>query len=383
MARREPTIFVGTAGYSFSHWRKGVFYPRLLPQADELKYYGGRLPSVEINASFHGIPREETLRKWAAESPKGFVLSLKVPEVITHKKRLVDFEETWRFFHDRVQSCLGSKIGPILFQLPPSLKKDMDKLEKVLEAVPVGCLVAIEFRSADWFCDEVYAMMQQFRAAIVENITPDDSLPYCNKVTAGFTYTRLHKPVDGGGPMSYSYSDEKLAEYADRIAARRRQGTDQYLYFMNDLDGHGPNNACRLVELIKEESRCGEGVCLAGEWKAVRQVVKGGPGSLESMFKRQAVAKTSTTTPKQPTASPGDKRSRQVTEAAAAEPKRARPDPLEPSGAGAQQATPLATKTKSALSSPKKAEKGKGKKKAGPKNNDNTPSVLSFFTKQG
>jgi hypothetical protein len=120
----DGDVFIGTAGYNFNHWRKGAFYPRGLQQASELKHYSGVLSAVEINASFHGVPREETLRGWAANAKTGFRFALKAPQDITHVARLVAADSAIKFFFERVQTCLGpDALGPVLFQLPPSLPK--------------------------------------------------------------------------------------------------------------------------------------------------------------------------------------------------------------------------------------------------------------------
>ena len=172
-------IYIGTAGYSYAHWRKGVFYPLAgVTQNQELRHYSGVFATVEINASFHFVPREETLQIWAKTAKDGFIFSFKAPQLITHEKRLENINGDLKFFFTRLlnmQANRPSCLGPILFQLPPSLPKDVDKLHRLAEQIPDGIRVAFEFRNRSWYCQEVYDVMRRHGIGLCDNISPDAS----------------------------------------------------------------------------------------------------------------------------------------------------------------------------------------------------------------
>jgi uncharacterized protein YecE (DUF72 family) len=262
-------IYVGTAGYSYAHWRKGVFYPSHVTQANELRHYSGVLSAVEINASFHGVPREETLQTWALKAKDGFQFSFKVPQAITHEKRLENIEDSLTFFLKRLHTGLrvansdnttetGSPrcLGPILFQLPPSLYKSVDKIHDIARHIislgMANLKVAFEFRNKSWYCEEVFEAMHQYNFGLCENISPDSSTYHTTKVTSkNWHYIRCHKNGDRSVTL---YDDQQLASITDVLVERRKQNIFQYCYFLNDHEGNGPRNATTLMKMIKERS---------------------------------------------------------------------------------------------------------------------------------
>src|SRR5580658_7544284 len=161
---RRMHVEVGTSGYSYKEW-KGKFYPVDLPATQWLPFYAARLRTVEINNSFYRMPSEKTISDWAADVPPGFTFALKAPQRITHQKRLKDVRDLVLTFV-RIAGGLGDKMGPLLFQLPPFMKKDVSRLEDFLAALPSGLRVALEFRHASWFDDEVYETLRTHRAAL-------------------------------------------------------------------------------------------------------------------------------------------------------------------------------------------------------------------------
>lgn len=278
----KADIFVGTAGYNYSHWRSGVFYPRGLSQPSELRHYSGVFSAVEINATFHGVPREETVVSWVRDAKSGFRFGLKVPQIITHERKLSDLGETWEIFLERAQRIGEASLAPILFQLPPSLPKDISKLDAIADVTPCGMKIAFEFRNPSWYCSEVYDALRRRKWALCENISPDDSTIRKSEVTAPFCYSRFHK---NGDRLATNYSEEQLAQEADRIVLKRRQGLTQYAFFLNDHEGNGPRNARTLMKFIAQrldlhESESG----LVSDWKPDPVVEKGGKGSIEAMF---------------------------------------------------------------------------------------------------
>mmetsp|Transcript_31274 Transcript_31274/g.93893 ORF Transcript_31274/g.93893 Transcript_31274/m.93893 type:complete len:573 (+) Transcript_31274:177-1895(+) len=271
-------VFVGTAGYSYAWWRKGAFYPRGLVQASELKHFSGTFPTVEINSSFHGVPREETLAAWAAAAKRGFRFALKVPQDITHVKRLANAEDSIRFFVTRVMDKLGVALGPVLFQLPPSLSKDVAKVHAVAQVIPAGLRVAWEFRHASWYCTEVYDALRAHNFAICENRSTDKSTLHTTEVTADWCYTRFHK---NAGQTITDWPTAMLREAAAEVTARRNRGLNQFMFFLNDHEANSPRNAKTLLAEVAALSSCARPV--AG-WKADAVVQKGGKGSIQAMF---------------------------------------------------------------------------------------------------
>lgn len=275
-------IVIGTAGYSYDEWRKGVYYPRGLKHDDELSYYSGTLSGCEINSSFHGIPRESTFQKWASTSKQGFLFSLKVPQEITHLKRLEDISDTWHFFINRARENLGGKIGPVLFQLPPSLKVHLPKLKEIgmMVSEVKDCKVAFEFRDRSWYCNSVYSIMREYNMAICENISPDGSAIKTEEVTADWCYTRFHKNSEHGETC---YTDGALQNASRQIIQRYNDGISQFIYFMNDIGGHGPKNAKSLMNILQPKlPNAPKG--LSPGWKPKPVIEKGGAGSISGMF---------------------------------------------------------------------------------------------------
>ena len=151
-------IRVGTSGFSYKEW-KGTFYPAKSKDEGMLAYYAERLETVEINNTFYRMPKPELLQKWAADTPEHFAFVLKAPQKITHIKKLEDCASEVEYFLKSAES-LGHKRGPILFQLPPWMKKDLGKLDRFLALLPEGTRAAFEFRHATWFDDETYALLK-------------------------------------------------------------------------------------------------------------------------------------------------------------------------------------------------------------------------------
>ena len=150
-------FWVGTSGYNYPEW-KGSFYPDDLPAKKMLPYYAARFPTVEINYTFYRMPTEKLVAGWAEQTPSPYKLTLKAPRRITHDKRLRDVGEDVKFFCD-VAATLGDKLGTLLFQLPPFLKKDLALFDAFLGVLPANVRAAFEFRHASWFDDEVFARL--------------------------------------------------------------------------------------------------------------------------------------------------------------------------------------------------------------------------------
>jgi uncharacterized protein YecE (DUF72 family) len=238
-------LYAGASGFSYKPW-KGPFYPVDLPDAEMLGYYAERLPAVEINNTFYRLPKAAVLESWAAQTPESFRFVLKASRKITHIQRLKDVAETVGYLLETA-GTLGPKLGPLLFQLPPYMKKDLDRLRTFLDLVPADRRVALEFRNASWFEDDVLEALRARDAALcVAETEPDDQENGNETVplvaTASWGYLRLRRD---------DYGDADLEAWAERI---RGQGwSEAYVFFKHEDDGAAPKFARRLMEIVGGE----------------------------------------------------------------------------------------------------------------------------------
>ena len=211
-------IFAGTSGFSYAEWC-GRFYPEALPAAQMLRFYSSRLPTVEINNTFYRMPSPDLVAGWRDEVADSFCFAVKVPRRITHQKRLVDVGQDVAHLL-AVIDVLGAKLGPLLFQLPPFLKKDLGLLTAFLAELPEGRRVALEFRHASWFTDDVYSALSARNVALVAGDLDEVEKSPPLVATADFGYLRLRRP---------DYDRESIADWATRIAAQPWQSAYAYL----------------------------------------------------------------------------------------------------------------------------------------------------------
>ncbi|MGE5489557.1 MAG: DUF72 domain-containing protein [bacterium] len=236
-------IRIGTSGWQYKHWR-GPFYPADLPASRMLAFYLEHFDTVEVNNSFYRLPALETFENWKAASPPGFLFAVKGSRFITHMKKLKDPEPSSRKFFDAVAG-LGSKLGPILWQLPPFWQVNAERLDEFLSVLPRRRRYAFEFRNETWFTGEVSAILKRHKAAFC--IYDLDYRQSPRTVTADWVYVRLHGP---DGKYSGSYPDDALKEWARQFDEWTREGRDVYCYFDNDQAGYAVRNALRLRELV-------------------------------------------------------------------------------------------------------------------------------------
>jgi uncharacterized protein YecE (DUF72 family) len=239
-------IRVGTSGWSYKEW-KGVFYPADLPPDEMLRYYAARLPTVEINNSFYRIPKEKVLLDWAAEAPPDFRFVLKASRRITHISRLADEDDSLGYFL-RTVNVLGDRLGPTLFQCPPSLRLDLTRLTAFLARVPRTWRAALEFRHASWFTEPVYEALRTHDVALVAVDEDEGEGPGAPLVpTASWGYLRLRRT---------EYDDATLAAWLDRI--RAQPWTEAYAFLKHDEDKPtGPDAAVRLPEMVARPAPTG------------------------------------------------------------------------------------------------------------------------------
>jgi uncharacterized protein YecE (DUF72 family) len=225
-------ILAGTSGYSYPAW-KGSFYPPDLPSSRMLAAYAARLPAVEINATFYRMPRESTLAGWRAEVPPGFVFALKAPQRITHRKRLSGADDDVLLFL-RTAAELGSALGPLLWQLPPTQRKDLPRLRAFLALLPRGGRSVLEFRHESWRSDDVLATLAEAGVALCIADTEEGTTPLA--ATSGFGYLRLRRQ---------DYDDAALARWAEVI--RVQPWSDAFVFFKHEDEARGPDYAVRFA----------------------------------------------------------------------------------------------------------------------------------------
>jgi uncharacterized protein YecE (DUF72 family) len=225
---------VGTSGYSYPEW-KGTFYPEDLPAKDMLRFYGGKLPAVEINNTFYRMPTASVLEGWAEQVPASFQFAIKASRRISHVKRLKDAGEETEYLL-RTAATLGERLGVILFQLPPYQRKDVERLDSFLELLAGGPRAAFEFRHASWFDDDVFGALRRRDCALcVADTGEDDTTPFVS--TAGWGYLRLRRP---------EYMDADLDGWVRQV--RAQPWSDAFVFFKHEDEGAGPALAARFLE---------------------------------------------------------------------------------------------------------------------------------------
>ncbi|HSB76768.1 MAG TPA: DUF72 domain-containing protein, partial [Terriglobales bacterium] len=235
-------VHIGTSGWHYNHWR-GPFYPEKLPAPKMLDFYFARFDTVELNNSFYKLPSVETFANWRQATPPGFCFAVKASRFLTHNKKLKDPRGALQNFLPRAEA-LQEKLGPILFQLPPRWRVNLERLQEFLAALPRSHHYAFEFREPSWNIPEVYDALRRHNAAYC--IFELDCFTSPMEITADFTYVRLHGP---GGRYQGCYSQATLEEWAARIAAWSKL-RDIYVYFDNDQAGYAAGNALELKRLV-------------------------------------------------------------------------------------------------------------------------------------
>jgi uncharacterized protein YecE (DUF72 family) len=232
-------VHIGTSGWAYSSW-KPDFYPAKTPASKFLEYYSTRLNCVEVNYTFRARAAVTTLQNWATVTPDGFTFVAKAHQRITHIKRLTDVEQDVDSFFASLQPLLHArKLGPVLFQLPPNLKADPERLAKFLKSLPKDAPSAIEYRNQSWFDERIYSLMREHNVALC--IAESDDLAVPEVFTANFAYYRLRKS---------DYSDEEIDEVEQRLRAAAHE-RDVYAFLKHEETPEGAINARRLLEKLK------------------------------------------------------------------------------------------------------------------------------------
>jgi uncharacterized protein YecE (DUF72 family) len=236
--------YIGTSGWVYPHWRD-VFYPPKLPQSKWLEFYTRYFSTVELNNSFYRLPSEQVFSNWRATSPEGFRYAVKVSRFITHIKRLKDVAEPIETFLQRARH-LNEKLGPLLYQLPPNMHRNDERLENFLPLLPKGLRHVIEFRHHSWLDEEVFDILRRHNIGFCVFDMP--GLPCPLLATADFAYIRFH----GSTGLYFScYSDEELEEWARSISVLANYLDTVYIYFNNDAEGFAIKNAQTMAERLQ------------------------------------------------------------------------------------------------------------------------------------
>jgi uncharacterized protein YecE (DUF72 family) len=238
---KQPVYYLGTSGWSYPDWRER-FYPAGLGARNWLEHYSRQFDSVEVNMTFYRFPKPETLEAWLERTPPGFTFTLKAPKQITHLKKLKKVKSDVHYF-DLLAGRLGDKLGCLLFQLPPSLTRDLALLKEFLECLPAKRRNVVEFRHESWYDDKVYELLRAHRAAFC--IVSSRKVPDAPVVTSATAYFRFHGLTGG---FRYNYSNRELSTWAETI--RSVDCREAFIYFNNDYHAHAVANALKLGKFL-------------------------------------------------------------------------------------------------------------------------------------
>lgn len=240
---QNASLHIGTSGWHYHHW-KGPFYPGKLPDRSFLGYYKDYFETAEINSTFYRMPPRETFRQWQSAVPEDFVFAVKASRYITHMKKLKEPQQPLANFFAGIDA-LEDRLGPVLFQLPPGWKRNLDRLGEFIDALPQGYRYAFEFRNPDWFGKATEDVLAAKGAAFCIYHLKDILSP--QPATADFVYIRLHGPA---GAYAGKYDYDTLSIWAEKVSSWAEQGKDVFCYFDNDEKGYAVQNALTLKEIL-------------------------------------------------------------------------------------------------------------------------------------
>jgi uncharacterized protein YecE (DUF72 family) len=241
-----PEVRIGTSGYVYPHWRKGVFYPPGLPAKQELAYYAARFRTVELNNPFYRLPTPEMFLRWRESTPTDFDFAIKASRYITHIKRLHNVADEIALLMERA-GMLGPKLGPVLFQLPPTQQIDTARLRDFLALLTPNQRWVVEFRHPSWHTSETYQLLAEGGVALC--IPVGGGLEPDRITTAPFTYIRMHRGQEPTG----GFAREELKSWAVQVRALAASGKEVYIYFNNDWKGFALRDAVTFERLLGVE----------------------------------------------------------------------------------------------------------------------------------
>ena len=237
---------IGCSGWHYDSWR-GLFYPEKLPKPKWLQFYAEQFATVELNNSFYRLPSEKAFTNWRESTPDGFLFTVKVSRYITHIKRLKELDSAVEDFISRA-CLLGDKLGPLLYQLPPNMKRNDELLQQFLASLPGDYQHVVEFRHESWLNDAVFDILRRYHTGFCVFDMPGLACPIVT--TSNFAYIRFH-----GNENLYTscYSGEELSLWARRIIRLSRNLNAIYIYFNNDIRGFAISNAITLRNFLNQE----------------------------------------------------------------------------------------------------------------------------------
>ena len=239
MGKASCETRIGTSGWHYDHWR-GRFYPQKLPKSRWFEHYAEHFDTVEVNNTLYRLPRESTVEKWRQQAPEGFVYVVKANRYITHVKKLRNAaEEVQRFFD--VIDLFQDTLGPVLYQLPPSLHKNLDLLAEFIRLLPKDESAVFEFRHPSWYDRETFELLDTSKVAFCVHDMAGQESP--RVVTGAMAYVRFHGTT---GRYAGNYTGTMLAEWADWLKDQTGRARAVYAYFNNDIEGHAVSNAKML-----------------------------------------------------------------------------------------------------------------------------------------
>jgi uncharacterized protein YecE (DUF72 family) len=236
------SFFIGTSGWHYDDWQ-GSFYPEGLPRSAWLGFYSQRFRTVELNNTFYRLPTEKAFHNWYSVSPDDFIFAVKVSRFITHIKRIKDCQEPLHNFLSRA-GILNNKLGPLLYQLPPSLQRDDSLLESFLIILPRGLRHVFEFRHDSWLEEDVFDLLRRYRAGLCVFDMPGVKFPLVT--TSDFGYIRFH---GSSGLYRSCYTDAELLDWATRV--KSLSVSRVYIYFNNDEKAYAVQNAQTMARLLE------------------------------------------------------------------------------------------------------------------------------------
>ena len=238
-----PEYYIGTSGWHYEHWR-GLFYPEALAKPKWLRFYAQDFTTVELNNSFYHLPSEKAFSTWRESTPANFVFAVKVSRFITHIKRLKNLGLAVENFLTRA-TFLENKLGPLLYQLPPNMKKNDEVLEKFLFSLPQKYQHVFEFRNESWIDESVFRILEKYNAGFCVFDMPGFHCPLV--ATSSFAYIRFH-----GSESLYSscYTDDELSRWGEGIAALGKNLKAVYIYFNNDAEAFAVENSLTLMDYL-------------------------------------------------------------------------------------------------------------------------------------
>lgn len=239
MSKAKCDIRIGTSGWHYGHW-EGLYYPDKLPKSKWFGHYAKDFDTVEINNTFYQLPKQQTFENWHKQAPTNFLYTVKANRFITHIKRLKDAEETLPRFFERAE-LLQENLGPVLYQLPPSFHKDLDRLQYFLQLLPKQRTAIFEFRHESWFSQDTYGLLDKFGVGFC--IHDLSGVPTPRIITGDVIYVRFHGTT---GRYDGKYPRSALKNWAEWIKEHESEVRSVYAYFNNDAHAYAIQNAKQL-----------------------------------------------------------------------------------------------------------------------------------------